>query len=140
MARKPLSIKTALAGIAAVAAGSFGAMAAINRLVARRAAPTQPAAPQSAAAAGDAQIVVARAPAGQDMPPRPAHVIPELRSGWVRVEHTALPEPTYWPAVLALAITFLAWGLVTSLVISGVGLVLFVVALAGWIGALRHGH
>jgi hypothetical protein len=42
--------------------------------------------------------------------------------------------------VLALAITFLAWGLVTSLLISAVGAALFAVALAGWIGELRHGH
>jgi hypothetical protein len=66
--------------------------------------------------------------------------MPELRPGWQRLEHTALPAPTYWPAVLALGITFLAWGLLTSLIISGVGLVLFALALAGWIGDLRHGH
>ena len=63
-----------------------------------------------------------------------------LRPGWQRLDHTGLPSPTYWPAVLALGITFLAWGLLTSALISGVGLALFVVALAGWIGALRHGH
>jgi hypothetical protein len=42
--------------------------------------------------------------------------------------------------VLALGITFLAWGIVTSLLISAVGLILFALALAGWIGELRHGH
>jgi len=63
-----------------------------------------------------------------------------LRPGWHPPDHSELPQPTYWPAVLALGITFLAWGLVTSLVISGVGLILLALALAGWIGELRHGH
>ncbi len=49
-----------------------------------------------------------------------------------------LAQPTYWPAVLALAIAFVLWGAVTSLVISGVGLLLAVIGLAGWIGELRH--
>jgi hypothetical protein len=70
----------------------------------------------------------------------PTPAAPEDQPGWQRVDHTALPRPTYWPAVLALGITFLAWGLLTSPLISGVGLVLFAVALAGWIGELRHGH
>jgi hypothetical protein len=39
---------------------------------------------------------------------------------------------------LALAITLLVWGLVTSLIITGVGLTLFAVAIAGWIRAIRH--
>jgi len=41
---------------------------------------------------------------------------------------------------MAFGILLLAWGLVTTLLISGVGLVLFALALAGWIGALRYGH
>ena len=71
---------------------------------------------------------------------QPAPATAQLRPGWSRPEHTGLPQPTYWPAVLALGIAFLAWGLVTSWVICGVGLVLFALALAGWIGDLRHGH
>ncbi|MEZ4675298.1 MAG: hypothetical protein R2932_13760 [Caldilineaceae bacterium] len=51
-----------------------------------------------------------------------------------------LPAPTYWPALLALGTAFLAWGLVTSLIISAVGLCLFTAALVGWIGELRHDH
>jgi hypothetical protein len=49
-----------------------------------------------------------------------------------------LPAPTIWPAALALGITFLVWGLVTSLVITGVGVLLFAIALAGWIRDIRH--
>jgi hypothetical protein len=37
-----------------------------------------------------------------------------------------------------LAITFLVWGLVTSLIITCVGFALFAVALAGWIRDIRH--
>jgi hypothetical protein len=63
---------------------------------------------------------------------------PPATERWQPVEHIHLPSPTYWPAVLALGITFLAWGIVTSFLIAGVGLLLFVVALGGWIGDLLH--
>ena len=74
-------------------------------------------------------------------PPAPLRSPPrsgELRPGWQWVENIHLPEPTYWPAVMALGIVFLAWGLITSLLISAVGLILFVLALAGWIGDIQH--
>jgi hypothetical protein len=135
MPRRSLSLKTALVQAGVVAAGAFGVMRAINR----RARARSDEATQPAATTRSTQI--AAKPAG-DTTLRPDHpsTAPEPRPEWRRVEHTALPRPTYWPAVLALGIVFLAWGLVTSLLISGVGLVLFVLALAGWIGDLRHGH
>ncbi|MFZ1757089.1 MAG: hypothetical protein WBO46_22235 [Caldilineaceae bacterium] len=58
--------------------------------------------------------------------------------GWTELPPEPLPAPAYWPALLALGTTFLALGLVTSLIISGVGLFLFAIALVGWIGAMRH--
>lgn len=64
----------------------------------------------------------------------------ELRPGWSRPKPEHVPHPTYWPAVLALGVTFLAWGLITSYVISAVGLVLFGLALGGWIWEMRHGR
>jgi hypothetical protein len=64
----------------------------------------------------------------------------ELRPGWLRVEQAELPRPTYWPAALAFGIILLLWGIVTSPLISVVGLAIFVLALARWIGDLRHGH
>ena len=76
-------------------------------------------------------------PPGADTPNETGHV--EVRPGWTALEHIALPLPTYWPAVLALAITLLAWSVITSWFIFGVGLLLFVVGLAGWIGDLLHG-
>jgi hypothetical protein len=39
---------------------------------------------------------------------------------------------------MALGITFFAWGLVTSPIVIGMGFVLFIVSLAGWIGEIRH--
>jgi hypothetical protein len=64
----------------------------------------------------------------------------ESEQDWHRLDQEALPRPTYWPAVMALGIVFLLWGVAATFLISGVGLALFVVALAGWIGDLRHAH
>jgi hypothetical protein len=57
---------------------------------------------------------------------------------WTVLPPKKLPEQTVWPAMLALAITFLVWGLVTSLIITGIGLALFATAMAGWIRDIRH--
>jgi hypothetical protein len=62
----------------------------------------------------------------------------ELRPGWNVPQPKELPEPSAWPAALALGITFLLWGLVTTLIITGMGVALFALALAGWIRDIRH--
>ena len=62
----------------------------------------------------------------------------ESNSAWTGLPPAKLPEPSIWPVTLAVAITFLVWGLVTSLIITGVGGILFVVALAGWIRDIRY--
>ncbi len=49
-----------------------------------------------------------------------------------------VPRPTYWPAAMALGITFLLWGLITSPVLLAAGATAFIIALAGWIGEIRH--
>jgi hypothetical protein len=51
-----------------------------------------------------------------------------------------MPRATAWPLVLALGITLLGAGLATSLVLTLVGAILFLVALAGWIGQLLPGQ
>jgi hypothetical protein len=56
------------------------------------------------------------------------------------LETVEIPESTAWPIVLALGITLLGAGLVTSLVLSAVGAVLFVSALGGWIGQMLPGR
>jgi hypothetical protein len=63
---------------------------------------------------------------------------PKPHSEWSLTKPAILPKPGVWPATLALGITFLAWGLVTSLIITGVGIILFSVALTGWIRDIRH--
>ena len=49
-----------------------------------------------------------------------------------------IPRPTYSPAAMAFGLTLFFWGLVTSPVVLGVGLLVVVVALIGWIGEMRH--
>ena len=49
-----------------------------------------------------------------------------------------LPRPTVWPMVLAGGIALLLAGLVLSFVFSLAGVVLFGLALAGWIRELRR--
>jgi hypothetical protein len=63
---------------------------------------------------------------------------PPDRSGWPAPLPERLPEPTVWPAVLAFGACLAAWGVVTSWVISIVGLVLFSAGIAGWIARMRH--
>lgn len=72
--------------------------------------------------------------------PGDQHPAIELRPGWHPVVHEGLPAPTYWPAVLAFGITLIAWGILTTWIIAAVGLIVFAVAIAGWIGDLLHGH
>ena len=61
-----------------------------------------------------------------------------LKEGWNRPKPEVLPEPTWWPAALALGSTLLAWGLITSFIVLLIGFVTFVIALVGWIGDIRH--
>jgi hypothetical protein len=62
-----------------------------------------------------------------------------LPPGWSRPKPEHIPRPTYWPAVMAVGVTFMFWGVVTSFAVSVVGLLLFIIALAGWIGDMLHG-
>jgi hypothetical protein len=77
--------------------------------------------------------------ANEPIRPR-VHEIPHIEPdpGWNLPRPAHLPHPTYWPAVLAMGIVFLAWGLVTNAVVTIVGVVIFFVALLGWIGDMRH--
>lgn len=52
----------------------------------------------------------------------------------------AMPEATAWPFVLSLGVTLLAAGIATHWVLSLVGLILFVIALAGWVSQLLPGR
>jgi len=63
------------------------------------------------------------------------------KADWVKLPVEPLPQPTYWPAVMAVGITTAVWGLITSVLISLTGLVLMAMAVRGWIvdvGSEQH--
>ena len=60
------------------------------------------------------------------------------RPGWGKPKPDFIPRPTAWPPAMALGITLFALGLITSPVVLGAGLALSALALAGWIGEIRH--
>ena len=60
------------------------------------------------------------------------------RDGWSAPLPERIPRPTYWPAIMALAIAFMLFGIVTSWAFTAVGFVMFVLSLAKWIGELIH--
>ena len=70
----------------------------------------------------------------------------KIPPGWHRPLPERLPKPGYWPAIMALGITFMLWGLAvgfnevvsTIIILVLIGLILFSLALAGWIGDLRN--
>jgi hypothetical protein len=49
-----------------------------------------------------------------------------------------LPPPTVWPATLSLGVTLMAFGVVTSWIMSVTGVVLFLFGVGGWVEDLRH--
>ena len=58
--------------------------------------------------------------------------------GWSVAKPEKLPKPTYWPAAMALGITFGFFGVVTSWAFTIVGVGLFALSLGKWIGELVH--
>jgi hypothetical protein len=61
-------------------------------------------------------------------------------AGWSMPLPEKLPPPTYAPAFLALGITFLLFGVLSSYVFSAAGLVLMMVSISKWVGELLHGE
>ncbi len=65
--------------------------------------------------------------------------------GWHKPLPERLPKAGYWPAIMGLGITFMLWGLAvgfnevvsTIIILVLIGLILFTLALVGWIGDLR---
>jgi hypothetical protein len=64
------------------------------------------------------------------------------RENWKTTGPKALPEtippPTVWPATLSLGVTLMAFGVVTSLIITLSGTVIFLFGVAGWVEDLRN--
>jgi len=61
-------------------------------------------------------------------------------AGWSTPLPEKIPSPTYAPVFLALGITFLLFGLVSSYVFSAAGLILMAVSISKWVGELLHGE
>lgn len=51
-----------------------------------------------------------------------------------------LPSPSVWPFTVAGGFTLVVFGVVTTLALTGLGAVLMVIGLYGWIQELRHGE
>lgn len=56
----------------------------------------------------------------------------------VKAKPERLPTATYWPFFLAFGLMFLAWGLLTSWIISAAGFLVCIISLGGWINIMRH--
>lgn len=75
----------------------------------------------------------------------PAYSPDQIPPGWHKPLPEHLPKAGYWPAIMALGITFMLWGLAvgfnevvsTIIILVLIGLIIFTIALAGWIGDLR---
>ena len=50
----------------------------------------------------------------------------------------AIPRPTYWPFITAIALLFIGWGLISTWILSVAGAVAFFIALAGWIKEMLY--
>jgi hypothetical protein len=60
------------------------------------------------------------------------------KKDWGRPKPEKVPPPTYMPVVLAAGIVVFTWGLIFSLWFVALGVVLMVVAFAGWVRALQQ--
>jgi cytochrome c oxidase subunit 1 len=43
-----------------------------------------------------------------------------------------LPEPSYWPVILAIGLVLIAAGIIFSLIISLIGVIILLTAIVGW--------
>jgi hypothetical protein len=58
--------------------------------------------------------------------------------GWSACKPVRLPRPTGWPGLFAFGVTLLAWGLVSSFLLTLIGGAMLSYALLHWIGEIRH--
>lgn len=131
---------TIIAGLAAIG-GALVSIVAVGRTLSEE---TQPATPRPVlATAVDGERVEAQGGKAGEGGAHAAHragIEAKLREGWSIARPEELPRPTYWPIVMSLGIVCLVWGVVSTFILSLVGLALFVIALIGWIGEMMHEH
>ncbi len=70
--------------------------------------------------------------------PSPAQ--PDFPADWSTPQPAVLPRPTVAPAGVAFGATFLLWGLLTSYLVSIVGLLVFAASLTLWIREILLEH
>ena len=61
------------------------------------------------------------------------------RDDWVLPPEQTIPHPTYSPAGLALGVSFVLFGLLTSYLFCAAGAVMMALALRSWIGGMADG-
>jgi hypothetical protein len=69
---------------------------------------------------------------------RASSVDPAVQAGWGKPRPEVIPRATFAPAAMAFGLTLFFWGLVTSPVVLGVGLLVVLAALIGWVREIRH--
>ncbi len=75
------------------------------------------------------------------MTPDEKHTVAaQSREGWNLPKPARLPAPTYWPAALALGITFAAFGVLTSYLFCWAGGALIALSIWKWVGELVRGE
>lgn len=101
---------------------------------------------QAPAAASPAVETVKISEGAPDFRALEAEALKNGTPGWHKPLPEKLPSPGYWPALMALGVTFMLWGLAvgfnevvsTIIILFFIGLALFLSALAGWIGDMRN--
>lgn len=69
---------------------------------------------------------------------QPSNRTPTTPDDWGIPRPENIPRPTIFPPALALGATLMVWGLISSLIITVFGVVVFTITLAGWIKEIRH--
>jgi len=59
-------------------------------------------------------------------------------ANWEPARPAHIPEPTFWPAVLALGVIFVLWGVITTPIVTIIGLGVSALSIGKWIGELWH--
>ncbi len=130
--------------LGAALGSALGIVTAVRTLSAARgrgeATVAPPESTEQDAARGWAEAIIPMGEAREAEKPVHPAPHPDHHPDWERLPAAHLPQPTYWPVVLAVGVMFLAWGIVTTIAITIIGLVLFALGLGGWIGELRHGE
>ncbi len=137
----PETKKTAIkVAMGAALGGALGITAALRN---KQAVGSQQSAVDGGPQVADSVVGAVREPPSPTFSPQSSVLSPQSspdHPDWEPLPTEHLPRPTYWPVVLAAGVMFLAWGIVTTIAISIIGVALLALGLGGWIGELRRGR